>query len=139
MFKEILRINSSEFFEILKNPSTYLFESYSLEFTNNQIYAYEPIENIHKNQILNHSKIPADITKKISKEEIKEHDLPDNQSGLNDIGSNSIIQKIDLANAYLNMGKTNLAKKILQRLESASLTKNEKKELNKLKKQLNDG
>ena len=37
-------------------------------FTNNQIYAYEPIENIHENQILNHSKIPADITKEISNE-----------------------------------------------------------------------
>ena len=37
-------------------------------FTNNQIYAYEPIENIHENQILNHSKIPADITREISNE-----------------------------------------------------------------------
>ena len=37
-------------------------------FTKNQIYAYEPIENIHENQILNHSKIPADITKEISNE-----------------------------------------------------------------------
>ena len=131
MFKEILRINSSEFFEILKNPSTYLFESYSLEFTNNQIYFIYTIILVFITGLL------IDFFK--PKEEIKEHDLPDNQSGLNDIGSNSIIQKIDLANAYLNMGKTNLAKKILQRLESASLTKNEKKELNKLKKQLNDG
>lgn len=131
MFKEILRINSSEFFEILKNPSTYLYESYSLEFTNNQIYFIYAIILVFITGLL------IDFFK--PKEEIKEHDLPDNQSGLNDIGSNSIIQKIDLANAYLNMGKTNLAKKILQRLESASLTKNEKKELNKLKKQLNDG
>ena len=131
MFKEILRINSSEFFEILKNPSTYLFERYSLEFTDNQIYFICEIILVFITGLL------IDFFKR--KKEIKEHDLPDNQSGLNDIGSNSIIQKIDLANAYLNMGKTNLAKKILQRLESASLTKNEKKELNKLKKQLNDG
>ena len=54
------------------------------------------------------------------------------------IGSNSIIQKIDLANAYINMGKTNLAKKILRRLENAPLTKYEKKELNKLKKHINN-
>ena len=131
MFKEILRINSSEFFEILKNPSTYLFESYSLEFTNNQIYFIYAIILVFITGLL------IDFFKR--KKEIKEHDLPDNQSGLNDIGSNSKIQKIDLANAYLNMGKTNLEKKILQRLDSASLTKNEKKELNKLKKQLNDG
>ncbi len=31
-------------------------------FTNNEIYIYEPIENIHKDQILKHSKIPAEIT-----------------------------------------------------------------------------
>jgi len=30
-----------------------------------EIYIYEPIENIHKDQILNHSKIPADIKKEI--------------------------------------------------------------------------
>ena len=35
-------------------------------FSNDQIYAYEPIENIHENQILKHSKIPADITEEIS-------------------------------------------------------------------------
>ena len=31
-------------------------------FGKNKIYIYEPIENIHKDQILKHSKIPADIT-----------------------------------------------------------------------------
>ena len=36
-------------------------------FGNNEIYTYEPIENIHKNQILKHSKIPADITHEIFK------------------------------------------------------------------------
>ena len=32
---------------------------------NGETYIYEPIENIHKDQILNHSKIPADINKEI--------------------------------------------------------------------------
>ena len=31
-------------------------------FANNEIYIYEPIENIHRDQILKHSKIPAKIT-----------------------------------------------------------------------------
>ena len=31
------------------------------------IYIYEPIENIHKDQILKHSKIPAEITDKMFK------------------------------------------------------------------------
>ncbi len=36
-------------------------------FANNEVYIYEPIENTHKDQILKHSKIPADITEEISK------------------------------------------------------------------------
>tara|TARA_A100001011_G_scaffold323365_1_gene345240 strand:- start:1350 stop:2393 length:1044 start_codon:yes stop_codon:yes gene_type:complete len=36
-------------------------------FVNNEIYTYEPIENIHKDQILKYSKIPADITGEIFK------------------------------------------------------------------------
>ncbi len=35
-------------------------------FGKNEIYTYEPIENIHKDQILKNSKIPADITEEIS-------------------------------------------------------------------------
>ena len=34
-------------------------------FQNGTISAYEPFENVHENQILKHSKIPADISKKI--------------------------------------------------------------------------
>ena len=34
-------------------------------FGNNNYEIYEPIENTHKDQILNHSKIPAEISKKI--------------------------------------------------------------------------
>jgi Tfp pilus assembly protein FimV len=72
------------------------------------------------------------------KEEVKDQDLPDNVKGLKDIGSNSVIQKIDLATAYMSMGKRNLAKKIIQRLENNSLTKFEKNELSKLKKQIDN-
>jgi 5-(carboxyamino)imidazole ribonucleotide synthase len=34
-------------------------------YSNGETYIYEPIENIHKDQILNYSKIPADINKEI--------------------------------------------------------------------------
>ena len=36
-------------------------------FGNGEIYTYEPIENIHEDQILKYSKIPADITDEIFK------------------------------------------------------------------------
>ena len=37
-------------------------------FSNGETFIYEPIENIHKDQILKHSKIPADISDTIYKE-----------------------------------------------------------------------
>ena len=130
MFKEILRIDSSEFFEILKNPSNFLSIKFDLEFTNNEIYLISAIVLLFILGLI------IDFFK--PKEEVKDQDLPDNVKGLKDIGSNSVIQKIDLATAYINMGKSNLAKKILQRLENNSLTKFEKKELSKLKKQIDN-
>jgi len=130
MFKEILRIDSSEFLEILKNPSNFLSLKFDLEFTNNEIYLISAIVLLFILGLI------IDFFK--PKEEVKDQDLPDNVKGLKDIGSNSVIQKIDLATAYMNMGKSNLAKKILQRLENNSLTKFEKKELSKLKKQIDN-
>ena len=130
MFKEILRIDSSELIEILKNPSNFLSLKFDLEFTNNEIYLISAIVLLFILGLL------IDFFK--PKEEVKDQDLPDNVKGLKDIGSNSVIQKIDLATAYMNMGKSNLAKKILQRLENNSLTKFEKSELSKLKKQIDN-
>jgi hypothetical protein len=130
MFKEILRIDSSEFLEILKNPSNFLSLKFDLEFTNNEIYLISAIVLLFILGLI------IDFFK--PKEEVKDQDLPDNVKGLKDIGSNSVIQKIDLATAYMNMGKSNLAKKILQRLENNSLTKFEKNELSKLKKQIDN-
>ena len=37
-------------------------------FTNGEIFIYEPIENVHKDQILKHSKIPAEISHQISEQ-----------------------------------------------------------------------
>ena len=130
MFKEILRIDSSEFLEILKNPSNFLSLKFDLEFTNNEIYLISAIVLLFILGLI------IDFFK--PKEEVKDQDLPDNVKGLKDIGSNSVIQKIDLATAYMNMGKSNLAKKILHRLENNSLTKFEKNELSKLKKQIDN-
>jgi hypothetical protein len=70
------------------------------------------------------------------KEEIGDEDLPDNENGLKDIGSNVVLQKLDLAYAYVNMGKISLAKKIIDRLEKQSLSQMEKSELNRLKNKM---
>ena len=44
-------------------------------FSNEEIYCYEPIENIHKDQILKYSKIPADINNEIYKKALEDAKL----------------------------------------------------------------
>ena len=46
-------------------------------FVNGETYIYEPIENVHKDQILKHSKIPADINEGIFN---KAQKMPESES-----------------------------------------------------------
>ena len=129
MFKEISKINFSEFENIIKNPSQFLQE-YNLSLSNNEIYFIVSLILLFIVGVL------FELFK--SKKEILESDLPDIDYKSNEIASNINIQKIDLANAYISMGKKTKAKGILERLEKNQLSKSEKKEINKLKKLLNE-
>ena len=128
MFKEISTFDSADFLEIIKNPSPYLFEAFELDLTNTEIYISLGVA------LLFITGLTIDMLK--PKEEIGDEDLPDNENGLKDIGSNTVLQKLDLAYAYVNMGKITLAKKIIDRLEEQSLSQMEKSELNRLKNQI---
>ena len=128
MFKEISTFDSADFLEIIKNPSLFLFEAFELDLTNTEIYISLGVVLIFITGLL------IDMLK--PKEEIGDEDLPDNENGLKDIGSNVVLQKLDLAYAYLNMGKISLAKKIIDKLEKQSLSQMEKSELNRLKNQI---
>ena len=128
MFKEISTFDSAGFLEIIKNPSLFLFEAFELDLTNTEIYISLGVVLIFITGLL------IDMLK--PKEEIGDEDLPDNENGLKDIGSNVVLQKLDLAYAYLNMGKISLAKKIIDRLEKQSLSQMEKSELNRLKNKM---
>jgi len=128
MFKEISTFDSADFLEIIKNPSLFLFEAFELDLTNTEIYISLGVVLIFITGLL------IDMLK--PKEEIGDEDLPDNENGLKDIGSNVVLQKLDLAYAYVNMGKISLAKKIIDRLEKQSLSQMEKSELNKLKNKM---
>ena len=126
MFKEILKIEFSELENIIKNPSQFLLQEYNLDLSNNEIYfTFIAI-------LLFIVGVFFEVFK--TKKEILESDLPDIDYKSNEIASNTIIQKIDLANAYINMGKKNRAESIIERLEKNRLSKSERKELNKLKK-----
>ena len=128
MFKEISTFDSADFLEIIKNPSLFLFEAFELDLTNTEIYISLGVVLIFITGLL------IDMLK--PKEEIGDEDLPDNENGLKDIGSNAVLQKLDLAYAYVNMGKISLAKKIIDRLEKQSLSQTEKSELNELKNKM---
>ena len=129
MFKEISKINFSEFENIIKNPSQFLQE-YNLSLSNNEIYFIVSLILLFIVGVF------FELFK--SKKEILDSDLPDIDYKSNEIASNTIIQKIDLANAYISMGKKTKAKDIVERLEKNQLSKREKKEINKLKKLLNE-
>lgn len=130
MFKEILKIEFSELENIIKNPSQFLQQEYNLDLSNNEIYfTFIAI-------LLFIVGVSFEVFK--TKKEIHESDLPDIDYKSNEIASNTTIQKIDLANAYINMGKNTRARSIIERLEKNRLSKSERKELNKLKKLLNE-
>ena len=129
MFKEISKINFSEFENIIKNPSQFLQE-YNLSLSNNEIYFIVSLILLFIVGVF------FELFK--SKKEILDSDLPDIDYKSNEIASNINIQKIDLANAYISMGKKTKAKGIIERLEKNQLSKSEKKEINNLKKLLNE-
>ena len=129
MFKEISKFNFSEFENIIKNPSQFLQE-YNISLSNNEIYFIVSLILLFI--------VGGFIELFKSKKEILDSDLPDIDYKSNEIASNINIQKIDLANAYISMGKKTKAKGIIERLEKNQLSKSEKKEINKLKKLLNE-
>ena len=130
MFKEILKIEFSELENIITNPAQFLQQEYNLDLSNNEIY-FTVIAIL-----LFIVWVSFELFK--TKKEILDSDLPDIDYKSNEIATNTTIQKIDLANAYINMGKEVRAKSIIERLEKNGLSKSEKKEINKLKKLLNE-
>ena len=129
MFKEISKINFSEFENIIKNPSQFLQE-YNLSLSNNEIYLVASL------MLLFIVGVFFELFK--SKKEILDSDLPDIDYKSNEMASKIKIKKIDLANAKIIRGKKTKAKGIIERLEKNQLSKSEKKEINKLKKLLNE-
>ncbi|RPG43192.1 MAG: hypothetical protein CBC72_003155 [Gammaproteobacteria bacterium TMED112] len=130
MFKEILEIDFSQLKKIINNPSQFLQQEFSLDLSNNEIYFLTFVILLFIVGVSFEALKP--------KNEVLDSDLPDNDYKSNEIASNKIIQKIDLANAYISMGKKTRAKTIIDRVQKKRMSKNEKKEINKLKKLLNE-
>ena len=71
-------------------------------------------------------------TKKYQKKSENLVDFEETSYESNEISSNPVTQKIDLATALINMGSTSKAKKILTKLKQNKLTNKESKQIEKL-------
>tara|TARA_B100001057_G_scaffold98860_3_gene95543 strand:+ start:4511 stop:4897 length:387 start_codon:yes stop_codon:yes gene_type:complete len=126
MYQENLINQSQTLEEIIFKPSIFIQEKFNIVLTDAEIYIIFFISVIFFTGLL------FEIVK--PKSTINDDLLPQGTDNKGEISSNSNLQKIDLAYAYVSMGKKALAEKILNKLKKENLSKKELREINKLKK-----
>jgi len=115
---------------LLKDPSAF-FLDYGVEISNLQVAVIVGIISLFIIEL----KIKHD-TKKYQKKSENLIDFEETSYESNEISSNPVTQKIDLAIALMNMGSTSKAKKILTKLKQNKLTNKESKQIEKLIKEI---
>ena len=115
---------------LLKDPSAF-FLDYGIEISNLQVTVIVGIISLFIIEL----KIKHD-TKKYQKKSENLIDFEETSYESNEISSNPVTQKIDLAIALMNMGSTSKAKKILTKLKQNKLTNKESKQIEKLIKEI---
>ena len=126
MYQENLINQYQTLEEIIFQPSIFIQEKFNIVLTDAEIYIIFFISLIFFTGLL------FEIVK--PKSTINDDLLPQGTDNKGEISSNSNLQKIDLAYAYVSMGKKALAEKILNNLKKGNLSKKEIREINKLKK-----
>ena len=116
---------------LLKDPSAF-FLDYGIEISNLQVAVIVGIISLFIIEL----KIKHDA-KKYQKKSENLIDFEETSYESNEISSNPVTQKIDLAIALMNMGSTSKAKKILTKLKQNKLTNKESKQIEKLIKEIN--
>ncbi len=111
---------------LLKDPSAF-FLDYGIEISNLQVAVIVGIISLFIIEL----KIKHD-TKKYQKKSENLIDFEETSYESNEISSNPVTQKIDLAIALMNMGSASKAKKILTKLKQNKLTNKESKQIEKL-------
>ena len=122
-------INRLDFNLIIQDPSKFLLDEFNIQLSNIQLiviltiialfFAELTIRNINKKKQGTKEKITL---KKVEKS--------------NEISSEVIRQKIDLAIAYMNMGKKGKSIILLKKLEKYQLTKKQLKQISQLRNKL---
>ena len=126
MYQENLINQYQTLEEIIFQPSIFIQEKFNIVLTDAEIYIIFFVSVIFFAGLL------FEIVK--PKSSINDDLLPQGTDNKGEISSNSNLQKIDLAYAYVSMGKKALAEKILNNLKRENLSKKELREINKLKK-----
>ena len=115
---------------LLKDPSAF-FLDYGIEISNLQVAVIIGIISLFIIEL----KIKQDTKKYQTKSETL-IDFEETSYESNEISSNPVTQKIDLAIALMNMGSASKAKKILTKLKQNKLTNKESKQIEKLIKEI---
>ena len=115
---------------LLKDPSAF-FLDYGVEISNLQVAVILGIISLFIIEL----KIKHD-TKKYQKKSENLIDFEETSYESNEISSNPVTQKIDLAIALMNIGSVSKAKKILAKLKQNKLTNKESKQIEKLIKEI---
>ena len=115
---------------LLKDPSAF-FLDYGIEISNLQVAVIVGIISLFIIEL----KIKHD-TKKYQNKSENLIDFEETSYESNEISSNPVTQKIDLAIALMNIGSVSKAKKILAKLKQNKLTNKEAKQIEKLFKEI---
>ena len=123
-------INRLDFNSIIQNPSKFLLDEFNIQLSNIQLAVIMGIVILFFAEL-----IIRKINKK--KQRTKENAQPSKKfEKSNEISSDVIRQKTDLAIAYFNMGKKSKSISILKKLEKYQLTKKQLIQIRKLKERL---
>ena len=123
-------INRLDFNSIIQDPSKFLLDEFDIQLSNIQLVVIVGITVLFFAEL-----IIRNINKKKQSPEEKPHPLKKVEKS-NEISSDVIRQKIDLAIAYINMDKKSKSISILKKLEKYQLTKKQLKQINQLRERL---
>lgn len=123
-------INRLDFNSIIQDPSKFLLDEFNIQLSNIQLVVIVGITVLFFAEL-----IIRNINKKKQSPEEKPHPLKKVEKS-NEISSDVIRQKIDLAIAYINMDKKSKSISILKKLEKYQLTKKQLKQINQLRERL---
>ncbi len=124
-------INRLDFNSIIKDPSKFLLEEFNIQLSNIQLIIIFAIV------ILFFAELAIRNKNKIDQESIDQEKPLKKPEKNNEISSDAIRQKIDLAIALISMGKKNKAINLLKKLEKYQLTKKHLKQINELREKVN--